>query len=178
MNGNENERMMILTMVSEGKITAEDGARLLAALGGQPARPPSAQSSRPASPPRPAEKPAETPASGRQLWSGSSGSESAAELGGEPDNDLLPQELTTDASGRPRFLRVRVTDMRSGRAKVTVNLPMAMVRWGLRVGAHYAPEVNDFNMEELADLLEQGYQGKLVDVMDDEDGEHVEVFMD
>lgn len=157
MNGNEKERIMILTMVSEGKISAEDGARLLAALSGAP-------TSRPPVEPPPAPQAAKPPAGSPEFASDS--------------EEELPPELTTYPNGRPRFLRVRVTDMRSGRAKVTVNLPMAMVRWGLRVGAHYAPEVNDFNMDELADLLEQGYSGKLVDVMDEEDGEHVEVFID
>lgn len=78
----------------------------------------------------------------------------------------------------PRWFRVRVSDTRSGRTRVSVNLPYAMVRWGLSVGAHFAPEIDEINLQELADKLEQGYSGKLIDVVDEEDFEHVEIFVE
>ena len=78
----------------------------------------------------------------------------------------------------PRWFRVRVSDTRSGRTRLSVNLPYAMVRWGLSMGAHFAPEVDEINLQELADMLEQGYSGKLIDVVDEEDFEHVEIFVE
>jgi hypothetical protein len=81
------------------------------------------------------------------------------------------------ATGRARWFRVRVSDINSGKTKVMVNLPFAMVRWGLKIGAHYAEDMPDIDLEELANLLEQGFEGKIVDVLDEEDGEHVEIFV-
>lgn len=80
--------------------------------------------------------------------------------------------------GKARWFRVRVSDINTGRTRVMVNLPFPMVRWGLKIGAQYAEEVEDLNLEELADMLEQGFEGKLVDVLDEEDGEHVEIFVE
>ncbi|MFN2196167.1 MAG: hypothetical protein ACK2UW_08595 [Anaerolineales bacterium] len=78
----------------------------------------------------------------------------------------------------PRWFRVRVSDIHTGRTRVSVNLPFAMVRWGISLGAQFVPEVDEINLRELADLLEQGYSGKLIDVVDEVDGEHVEIFVE
>lgn len=77
-----------------------------------------------------------------------------------------------------RFFRVRVTDLHTGRSKATVTIPMGLMDWGLKIGAQFAPEIADLDLEELTEMLRKGADGKLVDVIDDEDGEHVEIFID
>ncbi len=118
------ERMRILRMIEEGKLSAEEGAKLLAALSD------SRKSSR------------------RQPPRGFAGG---------------------------RTLRVRVTDMASGKAKVTVNLPLGLVDVGLNIAAKYAPEIA---FDELADAINAGAIGKIIDVVDEEDGDHVEVYLE
>ena len=81
------------------------------------------------------------------------------------------------SNGGPRFFKVRVTDIQSGRSKVSVTLPLALVDWGLKIGARYAPEA-DIDMREVGEMLRMGIEGKLIDVMDEEDGEHVEIFVE
>lgn len=78
---------------------------------------------------------------------------------------------TTDS----RTLRVRVTDMLTGKPKATVNLPLGLVGAGLNIASHYAPDVA---FEKLLDSIKAGVDGKLIDVIDEEDGEHVEIFID
>jgi len=132
----EDEKLRILRMVEEGKISAAEGISLLEALeyGRKP----------PHGPSRPA-------------------------LGA----------ASASASGSPRWLRVRVTDLNTGRSKATVNIPFGLMDWGLRIGAHFAPEMGSYDLEELTRVLsEEGVDGKIVDVIDDEDGEHVEIYVD
>ena len=121
------ERMKILTMIREGKITAEEGAKLLSALG--------------------------------------EGQKSSRSTGSR-------------ASGEPRWFRVRVTDLVSGKTKVSVNIPFGLMEWGLQIGAQFAPEVGNLDFEQLKEMLQSGVEGKIVDVIDEEDGEHVEIFVD
>ena len=121
------ERMRILKMIREGKITAEEGAKLLSALGEK-------------------EKAAHRPA-------------------------LRPM-------GGPRWLRVRVTDMNTGKAKTSVNIPLGLMEWGLQIGAQFAPEVKNFDLAKLQEMLQAGMEGKIVDVVDEVDGEHVEIFIE
>lgn len=86
-----------------------------------------------------------------------------------------------DRRGRtapPRWLRVRVTDMRTGKAKVNVNIPMSLVNVGLKMGAKFAPEMEGVDMEEIKQAIQEGAQGKIVDVEDEEDLEHVEIFIE
>ncbi len=121
------ERMKILKMIHEGKITAEEGAKLLAALResrGAKARP---------------------------------GASQAANKG---------------------WLRVRVTDMASGRTKVNVNLPLGLMDAGLRIGAQYAPELQGLDLNQLINEIRSGASGKIIDVIDQDDGEHVEIFIE
>ncbi len=118
------ERMKILKMIEEGKLSAQEGAKLLSAL---------ASGSRP--------------------------------LGG------------LSASGA-KWLRVRVTEVASGRSKATVQLPLSLMEAGMKIGAHFAPEIDGVNMDQLMEALRAGMTGKIIDVVDDEDGEHVEIFVE
>ncbi len=118
------ERMKILKMIEDGKVSAEEGAKLLAAL---------ASANRPA--------------------------------GG------------LSASGA-KWLRVRVTEVNSGRSKATVQIPISLMEAGMKIGAHFAPEIDGVNMDQLMEALRSGMTGKIIDVTDDEDGEHVEIFVE
>jgi hypothetical protein len=121
------ERTQILNMISEGKITAEEGARLLAAI--------------------------------------------------KPPERLRPSTGTSDTL-RGRWLRVRVFNMATGKPKVNVNIPMGLVNMGLKLGAQFAPEVADFDVEELMAAIDEGAQGKILEVEDSEDGERVEIWLE
>jgi hypothetical protein len=118
------ERMKILKMIEEGKLSAEEGSKLLSALASA---------------------------------------------------NRAPGGLA--ASGA-KWLRVRVTDVNTGRSKATVQIPVTLIDAGMKIGAHFAPEVEGVNMDQLMEALRSGMTGKVIDVVDDEDGEHVEIFVE
>jgi hypothetical protein len=122
MMATSDERMKILQMVQDGKISAEDGAKLLAALG----------------------------------------------------SSTKPRRVVS-RQGDPRQMRVRVTDMVTGKTKVSVNLPLGLVGAGLNIASNFVPEMD---MQELSDAITSGFTGKIVDVIDEEDGEHIAIFID
>ncbi|MEZ4516342.1 MAG: hypothetical protein R3C44_05710 [Chloroflexota bacterium] len=78
----------------------------------------------------------------------------------------------------PRWLRVRVTDIKTGRNKVNVNIPMGPVNVGMKMGARFAPEIEGAQLESVMEAIRGGQQGKVIDVYDEEDGEHVEIFVE
>ena len=118
------ERMKILKMIEEGKVSAEEGAKLLSAL-----------------------------------------ADTNRSTGGMP-------------VGAARWLRVRVTDMASGRSKATVQIPISLMEAGMKIGAHFAPEISGVDMDHLMEAMRLGTLGKIIDVVDDEDGEHVEIYIE
>ena len=124
---NAEERMKILKMIEEGKISAEDGAKLLTAL-----------------------------SEGRR--SGMVNSSRSAAAG--------------------HWLRIRVTDIATGRSKAAVQIPLGLIDAGLKIGAHFAPEVEGVDMSSVMEALRSGVTGKIIDVTDDEDGEHVEIYVE
>jgi hypothetical protein len=125
---NSEERMKILKMIEEGKISADEGSKLLAAL-----------------------------------------SDSRKGMSASP---------RSSGAGSARWLRIRVTDVRTGRSKASVQIPLALVDAGMKIGAHFAPEVEGVDMSNVMEALRMGVTGKIIDVVDEEDGEHVEIYVE
>ncbi|MFN3331427.1 MAG: SHOCT-like domain-containing protein [Caldilinea sp.] len=121
------ERRKVLQMVEEGKLSPEDGARLLSALG--------------------------------QV--------------DESEEDVTPA-ATPGAGMNGRYFRVRVTNVITGKQKVTVNIPLGLVEFGLR----FVPENDKFDPEMLRQAIRDGLTGRIVEVLDDEKGERVEIFIE
>jgi hypothetical protein len=122
------ERMKILKMISDGKITAEEGARLLSAL---------------------------------------------------KDNRKMGRGGVAISRGMERgTLRVRVTDTVTGKTKVNINLPIGLVEAAMRIGTQYAPELGQLDMGQIIAEIKAGTTGKIIEANDEEDGEHVEIFIE
>jgi hypothetical protein len=91
------------------------------------------------------------------------------------------QEAGTYAAVREterRFLRIQVTDLVSGSAKVNVTIPLGLVSAGLRIAERFAPEAQGIDMQELEAAIRSGAEGKVVEVMDAEDNERVEIYVE
>lgn len=129
------ERMKILKMVEDGKISVEDGAKLLSAL-----------------------------SNGNGASAGASSS--------------VSNFTSIKSASGAKWFRIRVTDMATGRAKVNVNLPIGLVNVGVKIAGKFAPETDTLEVQQIIEAIKSGAQGKIIDVMDEEDGEHVEIYVD
>ena len=92
------------------------------------------------------------------------------------DTEARPGATTIDRSQQPRRLRVRVSDLETGRNKVNIDLPWNLINVGMHMGARFAPD--EIDLEEVLRALEAGTEGKIVDVEDAEDNERVEIFVE
>lgn len=123
------ERLKILKMIQDSKITAEEGIKLLEAI--------------------------DTPE--------------------RPERPSAPQVIP----GRePSFLRIMVTDTDSGRNRVNIRLPISVLNAGFKMGAKFSPEVQGLDANQLMGFVKAGVTGQVVDILDEEDGEHVQVFLE
>lgn len=77
-----------------------------------------------------------------------------------------------------RMLRVRVADQSGEKAKVSVTLPIALVDAGLNIAANYVTDMDDARIESLKDAIRSGYVGKILDYVDEKDGEYVQVYIE
>jgi len=77
---------------------------------------------------------------------------------------------------QPRRLRVRVSDLETGRNKVNIDLPWNLINVGMHMGARFAPQ--EIDLEEVMRALRSGTEGKIVDVEHAEDNERVEIFVE
>jgi hypothetical protein len=90
-------------------------------------------------------------------------------------SEARPMRSTSSTVSHTRWLKVRVTDLATGRSKTNVSIPIGLVEVGLRMGARFAPEMVGVDMDEVLATIKDGANGKLVDVEDVEKGEHVEI---
>lgn len=121
------ERMQILRMIEEGKISAGEGAELLRALD-------------------------------------------------KKDSAAATEPLR--GASQPRWFRVRITDLSTGRNKVNVNIPMGLVNVGVKMGARFAPDMDGVDYDQLMEAIRSGKQGKVIDITDSEDRERIEIFVE
>lgn len=124
-NAVNEENLKILRMIEERRITAEQGAQLLASSN-------------------------------------------------KPADEIVPAPKAT----KGHYFRILVTDTVSGKVRTSVTLPLSLVKWGLKVGGKFAPEVEGIDFDELNEIIQGEAAGKLVEVMDEEDGEHVQIFIE
>ncbi|MEJ2485100.1 MAG: hypothetical protein P8Y72_07150 [Anaerolineales bacterium] len=127
MMATSEERLKILQMIQDGKISAEDGAKLLSAIS---------------------------------------------------QNAQAQKTRTASRNRESRYMRVRVTDMNSGKTKVSVNLPLGLVDAGLNIASNFMPDMSADASENIRDAIHEGLTGKIVDVMDEDDNEHIEIFIE
>ncbi len=114
------ERMKILKMLEEKKITTEQAAKLLDALG-------------------------------------------------EP------------VTGSGKTLKVKVWDMNQEKLKINVRVPLSLVKWGMKFvpeKAQIKMREQNIDMEAVTEAIDKDLIGKIVEVDDDEKGEHVEVYIE
>jgi hypothetical protein len=118
------ERLQILRLINEGKITAEEGARLLQALHASAAR--------------------------------TSGS----------------------VNGGARWLRIKVTDLRTGAVKFNINLPISLVKVGMRLGAQFGTGDIAVDTVQISDAIRNGTVGKVAELVSDTENERVEIWLE
>jgi hypothetical protein len=94
-----------------------------------------------------------------------------------PGIEPLPS-VKTMSNGKPGWLRIRVRELDSGRNRVTVNLPLGIVKFGLNVARRFGAESEDVDLNELAARLQEAESGILVDVEDEDSNEHVQISLE
>jgi hypothetical protein len=119
------EKMQILKMVEDKKITVEEATELLATL--------------------------------------------------DKDEEIIPRKDV-------KWLKVRVYTL-DDQPKVNVNIPISLVDVGLKLAKKYDPKLKEsgldkIDLDEILDAVKNGAEGKLVDVIDEEEQTKVKVYVE
>ncbi len=124
------EKIKILKMIEEGKITSAEGEKLLAAM--------------------------------------------------EDRNTKIEKQKI---DGAPKWLKIKVLeDKEDGKkTKVNVNVPIAIVETGLKIGKGFDDNLdkalNGVDFNDIMEMIKNGAEGKIVDIETDE-GETVEIYIE
>jgi len=78
-----------------------------------------------------------------------------------------------------RWLHIQVSDLATGRSRVRVNVPLGLVKFGLKLGARFTDELDDETVRDVVNQLsENPISGTLVEVEDESDNERVHIYVD
>lgn len=159
-------RKEILEMLSKGEIDVDRATELLAQTPASP-RPEMPPAPFPENPPAP--EPAPAP-------------EAAFE---PPQPPPLPVPEPPPAPPRPkspgkrRWLHIDVSELDSGRSRVRVNVPLGLMRFGMKIGARFTNELKHDVVKDVMQALDgDEISGTLVEVEDIEDNERVHIYID
>jgi hypothetical protein len=122
------ERIMILKMLEDGKITADEAAKLLETL--------------------------------------------------EKTKSDSKKKNSEKSKMQGKFFRVKITDTETGKIRANIRIPLSVISAGEKFGANFTPKVEGIGNDELMQAVRSGEVGKIIDVYDDEDGEHVQVYIE
>ncbi len=82
-------------------------------------------------------------------------------------------------SDSAKWLRIRVTDLSTGKSKANVKIPASLANFGMKMAVKFAPDsVEGLDMNEIMAAVKNGGEGKLVDVEDEDKGERVEIYVE
>lgn len=115
------EKLQVLKMIEEGKITAEEGVRLLAAV---------------------------------------------------EDRGVNGLNKTV------KSLMVKVEELSTGRKKANLRIPFSLVNFGLKFIPKEAKGVTQQDIDQLIRMAEIGKMGEVLEVVDEEDGVRVKIWLE
>lgn len=82
---------------------------------------------------------------------------------------------------KARYLRVRVVDnSKDGRPAVNIKVPTGVVKFGMKMAQAFSPELKgaDLDWDSITAMIQEGEQGKIVEVEDEAEHKTIEVWVE
>ncbi len=95
-----------------------------------------------------------------------------------PEKPAAANGDAAPAEDKARWLKIRVRDTATGKNKVSITLPLGVVRLALALGSRFSDDMAGMDTDELMAFFKAGQRGVLVEAEDEEDNEHVQIYLD
>lgn len=93
--------------------------------------------------------------------------------------DKIDREKEFKMTISAKWIRIRVTDIKTGKSKANVKIPASLAEFGMKMATRYASaDMEGVDMNQIVEAAKNGSEGLLVDVEDEEKGEHVEIYVE
>ena len=80
-----------------------------------------------------------------------------------------------------KYLRVKVVDdTKEGRPAVNIQVPIGVVKWGLKIAQAFSPQMKDVDLDwdSIDAMVQEGETGKIVEVEDEAEHKTIEVWLE
>ena len=96
--------------------------------------------------------------------------------------DALQASPRPSQASAGRMLRVRVTEIATGRVQASMNVPLVLAqtfaRAGMRLGGIWAPRIGGLDLPNVLDAIESGEPGRVVEWADHDNGRLTQVVIE
>ncbi|MCO5205162.1 MAG: hypothetical protein M9928_09030 [Anaerolineae bacterium] len=164
------ERMKILQLLADGKVTAEQASELLAATKDTGAAAKSAESDAP-------DIDALKEAESADVTDDNTIHITESDLEGDKTTNVTFKKSERSVNnGKARWLRIRVADANNERQRVRIDIPLGLVRFGLKLGQKFSPDIDGLEWSEIEQAVTSAEGGLLINVEDED--EHVQIYVE
>ena len=82
--------------------------------------------------------------------------------------------------GEPGKQATLLRVLEGGRPTVNIKVPIGVAKWGMKMAQAFSPEMKNANLDwdSISAMIQEGEQGKLVEVEDEADHKTVEVWVE
>ncbi|KAA3665038.1 MAG: hypothetical protein DWQ04_02645 [Chloroflexi bacterium] len=94
------------------------------------------------------------------------------------EETAVPTKEPMTTGHTPSWFKVRVRNLDSGKNKVSVNIPIRMFKFGMKIGRKFTDELDDLNWNEIDGMMKNMQKGMIVEVQDEDSNEHVQVYFE
>jgi hypothetical protein len=164
------ERFKILQLLADGKINAEQTAELLAALEGNADAVAEATDM-----PEAADVEDLKSAESDDFPDDTTINIVESDEAGEHPTRISFKEIDNNGK-KPRWLRIRVADTTNDQRKVKIDIPLGLIKFGMKIGRRFSPDIEGVEWSEIEEMVELAQTGFLVNVEDED--EHVQIYVE
>ncbi|MCP5101579.1 MAG: hypothetical protein GY943_39045 [Chloroflexi bacterium] len=114
------------------------------------------------------------------LLAGAANAETAVPPKSEIKIEIEEEPVVKKAAtgNEPSWFKVRVRNMETGKNKVSVNIPVRMLKFGMKIGKKFTSELDELNWDDINGMVSDMQTGMLVEVQDEDSNEHVQVYLE
>lgn len=164
------ERLKILQLLADGKINAEQAAELLTAVEGGTGAVAEATDM-----PEAADVEELKSAETEDFPEDTTIKIVESDEVGEHPTRISFKEIDNNGK-KPRWLRIRVADTANDQRKVKIDIPLGLIKFGMKIGRRFSPDIEGVEWSEIEEMVELAQTGFLVNVEDED--EHVQIYVE
>lgn len=94
------------------------------------------------------------------------------------DSNPEKEESVSSPHSKTRHLHIKVSRLSDDKTVADIKVPVSLLKAGIRLGAKFSPEMYGIDEDTLTEMMESPETQQIVDATDEEQGEHILIYLE